>query len=167
MRSAAMLFGQVLLYAAFVITIASFASSPDYRYADPAMASIKVSLSHAADRIDPCVPLTQEEIAELAMNMRQTEVCGRERLPLALEIDVDGETVFSIEAEPSGLWNDGPASIYERFDIAPGRYVVSARLRDTARSEGWDYEGSADVRLEPGRYFTVTFRAETGEFSFR
>ena len=158
---------QALLYLAFAITLAWLATDPPYRYANAEMASVKVSLSHAADRVEPCVELTQEQIAELAMNMKQTEACERERLPLFIEIDVDGETVFSMEAEPTGLWGDGPSSVYERFEVSPGSHRVTARLRDTARSEGWDYSDSTDVVLEPGRYFTVTFKAETGGFNFR
>ena len=159
--------GQVLMYAAFAFVVGWFATMPPYQYADPGMASVKVSLSHAADRVEPCVELTPEEIAELAMNMRRTEACERERLPLYVELDVDGETIFSIVAEPAGLWNDGPSSVYERLDLTPGPHRVTARLRDTARADGWDYTDTVDVVLEPGRYFTVTFKAETGGFNFR
>jgi hypothetical protein len=167
MIKAASILLQLALYGAFAATLGWFATNPSYRYADPAMASVKVSLSHAADRVEPCVRLTPEEIAELAMNMKQTEACERERRPLFVEIDVDGETLFSLRAEPTGLWNDGPASVYERFAVPPGRHRVTARLRDTSRTDGWDYTNSADVVLEPGRYFTVTFKAETGGFNFR
>ena len=70
-------------------------------------------------------------------------------------------------APPSGLWSDGAASVYERFDVEPGQHTVTARLRDTNRSEGWDYVYTETVTLVEGRYFTVTFRPETGGFSFR
>jgi len=70
-------------------------------------------------------------------------------------------------APPSGLWNDGAASIYARFEIAAGLHTMTARLRDTDREEGWDYAHTQRVTLEPGRYFTVTFRPETGGFDFR
>ena len=158
---------QALAYAALAVLLGYFATQPPYRYGDADLASVKVSFSHAADRVVPCVQLTQEQIAELAANMRQTEVCERERLPLTLELDIDGETVVSIIAEPSGLWNDGPASIYERFEVAPGEHVIAARLRDTARTDGWDYTSTETVELQPGRYFTITFKPETGGFSFR
>jgi len=158
---------QLLAYLAFAACIGYFATQPPYRYADPAAASVKVSLSHAADRVMPCVQLTQEQIAELAANMRRTETCERQRLPLILEMDVDGEPVLRLEALPSGLWGDGPSSVYERFTVAPGMRHVAVRLRDTARAEGWDYERTGDVMLEAGRYFSVTFKAETGGFKFR
>ena len=107
------------------------------------------------------------QIAELAPNMRRPETCERQRLPLTVELEIDGETVANIEAPPSGLWNDGPASIYERFDTEPGLHTITARLRDSNRTEGWDYVRTEDVTLVAGRYFTVTFRAETGGFVFQ
>ena len=158
---------QAAAYLGFAVTIAYFATSPAYQYADPESAVIKLSVSHAANLVEPCVPLTPEQIAELAQNMRRTEACERERLPLVIELDVDGDTVISLVAEPSGLWNDGPASVYERFELPPGRYEMTARLRDTARTDGWDYAATREVVLQAGRYFTVTFKASTGGFSFR
>ena len=167
MTNIAKYFFQAVSYFAFAAAIAYFATLPAYQYANPESAAVKLSVSHAANLVEPCVPLTPEQIAELAQNMRRTEACERERLPLVIELDVDGETVVSLVALPSGLWNDGPASVYERFDLPPGRYEMTARLRDTARTDGWDYEATRDVVLQAGHYFTVTFKASTGGFSFR
>lgn len=158
---------QVAAYVAMAASLGYFATLPRYQYGNAGLASVKVSLSHAADRVKPCVQLTQEEIAELAANMRRTETCERERLPLIFELDIDGETILSLQAEPSGLWNDGPASIYERFAVAPGEHAIAARLRDSARTDGWDYANEETVELQPGRYFTITFKPETGGFNFR
>jgi len=158
---------QALAYAAFTISVAYLSASPAYDYADASLATVKLSLSHASDRVEPCVRLTAEEIARLAPNMRHAEQCGRERLPLTVELEIDGGTVATIHAPPSGLWNDGPASVYERFEVEPGSHTITARLRDSSRSGGWDYTHTEDVALIAGRYLTVTFRAETGGFSFR
>ena len=158
---------QILTYAALAVLLGYFATLPPYQYGDTGQASVKLSLSHATDRVEPCVPLTQEEIAALAANMRRAETCERARLPLFVELDIDGENIVRLVAAPAGLWDDGPASVYERFDVPPGRHTVSVRLRDTARTEGWDYESTKAVDLTPGRYFTVTFKAENGGFNFR
>lgn len=158
---------QALAFAACAAVVGYLSASPAYHYADPGSATIKLSLSHAANRVKPCVKLTPKQIADLAPNMRRPETCERQRLPLAVELDIDGETVASIEAPPSGLWNDGPASVYERFDVDPGTHTLTARLRDSDRPDGWDYTHTEDVTLDAGRYFTVTFRAETGGFRFR
>ena len=158
---------QALTYTAFAVVVGYLSASPAYDYADPGNTTIKLSLSHAADRVKPCVRLTPQQLAELAPNMRQPEACERQRLPLTVELDIDGDTVAHVQAPPSGLWNDGPASVYERFEATPGRHTITARLRDSSRSEGWDYTHTEDVTLDAGRYFTVTFRAETGGFTFR
>ena len=158
---------QVVAYAAFAAATGYLSASPAYHYADAGNATVKLSLSHAAERVKPCVRLTPEQIAALAPNMRRPEKCERERLPLTVELEIDGETVAHIVAPPSGLWNDGPASIYERFEVAPGSHRVVVKLRDSNRADGWDYVDAEDVNLAVGRYFTITFRAESGGFSFR
>ena len=158
---------QGIAYALFAAFLGYLSASPGYDYAAGDKASVKLSLSHAANRVKPCVRLTPKEIAELPPNMRRTETCERERLPVAVELEIDGDIVISLEAPPSGLWNDGAASVYERFEIEPGAHTVTARLRDTDRDDGWDYSHTEEVTLAAGRYFTVTFRAETGGFKFR
>lgn len=158
---------QALLYVAFAVCVGYFSIAPAYRYTDPELATIKVSLSHAADRVKECVRLTPEEINARALRGERLNECERERLPLTIELDIDGTRVLHVIAVPSGLWNDGPASVYERIEVPAGEHRISARLRDSARIEGWDYEHNETVRLEPGRYFTVTFRAETGGFTYR
>jgi hypothetical protein len=158
---------RIVLFALFAVFIGYFSASPGYEYASADRATVKLSLSHATNRIQPCVTLTPREISELAPNMRQAQRCERARLPLAVELEVDGNTVIRLLASPSGLWSDGPASIYETFELAPRQHRITARLRDTARADGWDYSHTEDVNLEEGRYFTVTFRANNGGFNFR
>lgn len=158
---------QIAAYGLFAALIAAFSAWPAYQYRPGDVAAIKLSLSHAANRVEPCVTLTPQEVAELAPNMRQAERCGRERLPLTIELEIDGEILVRLEAPPSGLWNDGPASVYETLEVPPGEHTVTARLRDSARSDGWDFSATTSASLEPGRYFTVTFAPENGGFAFR
>lgn len=158
---------QALLYAAFAVGIGYFSVAPAYRYTDPGIATIKLSLSHAADRVEECVKLTPDEINARAMKGESLNECGRERLPVTIELDIDGASVLVVTAAPSGLWSDGPAAIYERLGVDAGVHTITVRLRDSARASGWDYEYSERVTLVPDRYFTITFRAENGGFVFR
>ena len=158
---------QGLLYGAFAAFIGYLSVAPAYQYADPGLAVIRLSFSHAADRVVECVKLTPQQINERAIKGKPLNECERERLPLVVELDVDGTTVLSLTAIPSGLWKDGPASAYEQLTVDPGAHTITARLRDSARDQGWDYEFSETVNLAPGRYFTITFRAENGGFVFR
>lgn len=158
---------QVVLYGVFAAGIGYFSIAPAYRYADPGLAEIKLSLSHAADRVEECVKLTPEQINERARRGESINDCERERLPLTIELELDGQRVLHLTAAPSGLWNDGPASVYERIAVTPGAHVITARLRDSAREEGWDHEYTGHASLAAGRYFTITFREENGGFEFR
>ena len=160
-------FSQLAAYAVFAALVGLLSAAPPYNYAAADRASIKLSLSHATDRLEPCVRLTPAEVAELAPNMRRAEQCARERVPMLVELDVDGVRIRRIEASPSGLWDDGPASIYERIEFEPGDRVVTIRMRDSKRETGWDYAHTEEVVLRPGRYFTITFQAATGSFVFR
>lgn len=158
---------QVALYGIFAVGIGYFSVMPEYQYADPGRATIKLSLSHAGHRVTECVKLTPDEINARARRGEPLNDCERERLPVSVELDVDGETILQVSGEPSGFWKDGPASVYERIDVGAGTHVIEARLRDSARETGWDYEHTETVQLRPGRYFTIRFRAETGGFEFR
>ena len=158
---------QLAAYAGLVLLVGFLSAAPPYDYAAAELASIKLSLSHATEHIEPCIRLTPEQVAELAPNMRRSEQCARRRVPLFVDLEINGELVRGIEAPPSGLWGDGPASIYERIDFAPGEHSITIRMRDSRRDAGWDHTHTQRATLRPGRYFTITFQAATGRFVFR
>lgn len=167
MRNVSRYLLQAAAYATFAFVVGYLSFWPRYEYAAPEMAVVKLSLSHATERVEPCVQLTPQQIAELAPNMRRTQACERQRLPLLLQLDVDGEITIDQQVAPSGLWEDGPASVYERLNLHPGAHSITVRLRDSARVVGWDYTHTEDVVLEAGRYLTITFKPETGGFAIR
>lgn len=166
MRKVLQLVGQVLAYTLFAITVGYFATRPAYTHHDPDNALIKLSFSHAGQRKGDCRQLTPEELAALAPNMRKPLDCPRERLPLVVELLLDGEILFKGELPPSGLAGDGTSTVYEKFPVEPGRHRLTARLRDSARTDGFDYEGETEVTLEPLQVFVVEFKATKGGFIF-
>jgi hypothetical protein len=68
---------------------------------------------------------------------------------------------------PSGFADDGPATVYQRFVVPPGRHELTARLRDSRRTEGFDYEARAEVELAAQQNFVVDFQARAGGFIFK
>ena len=68
---------------------------------------------------------------------------------------------------PTGFAGSGPSRAYQRFAVPPGRHELTARLRDTDRAEGFDYERMAVVELAPAQSLAIDFRAEMGGFIFR
>ena len=159
-------FAQLVLYAGFALVVAVFSYWPPYARIDPDSAVIKLSFSHAGDLREPCRTLSPEELATLAPNMRSGVDCPRERVPVVVELEIDGERVYHAALPPSGLADDGPSSVYERFGVSAGPHRIRVRLRDTVRESGFDHEGEVDVRLAARQSFVIDFRPELGGFQF-
>jgi len=158
--------GQAFAYALFAAFVGYFATQPAYTHTDPGNALIKLSFSHAGDHREECRKLTQEELNAIAPNMRRLQECSRERLPLLIELQLDGELLYRDELPPSGLAHDGASTAYKKFTVEAGTYRLTARLRTSRRSEGYDFEKTADVTLEPAQNFVIDFRPEMGGFLF-
>ena len=159
-------FAQLALFAGFAFVVVTFSGYPPYARVEPGDAVVKLSFSHAGVRREPCRTLSSDELAALAPNMRSGVDCPRARVPVTVELEIDGERVYRAALPASGLANDGPSSVYERFVVPAGAHEIRVRLRDTAREHGFDYERSADVRLVPRQSFVIDFRAELGGFRF-
>jgi len=158
--------GQAVAYAAFAALLGFFATAPAYNPIGPDAAMIKLSFTHVGQRKVECRRMSPEEIARLPPNMRLTLDCPRERLPVLIELDLDGKLLLRRELAASGLSHDRASSIYQKFVVPSGRHLVAVRLRDSARTEGFDYTRSTEVELKPRQNFVVDFHAETGSFSF-
>jgi hypothetical protein len=132
----------------------------------PDQALIKLSFVHGAQRRGDCRRLSPDELAKLAPNMRKSMECPRERLPVVVELELDDELLYAAKLPPTGLSGDGPSRAYERFVVSPGRRVLTIRLRDTARAEGFDHVEQKQVDLAPGQILAVDFDAVRGGFRF-
>lgn len=159
--------GQGLAYACFGVVIGTFASGPTYRPLATGDALIRLSFSHASQRKFECRQLSPAEVAALAPNMRTATECQRERLPVGVALEVDGDILYAAELTPAGLANDGAATAYERFVVPSGHHRVIARLRDSARAQGFDHEAVIDIELAAGEVLVVDFDGTAGGFEFR
>ncbi len=158
--------GQAFAYLLIAVFIGYFATQPAYTYFDPGKAQIKLSFGHAGNHITECRRRTQEELNKLAPNMRRPLDCPRQRLPVLIELELDGELLYREALPPSGLAGDGVSTAYKRFAVDPGQHWLVARLRDSNRSEGFDQEKAAMITLSPHQNFVVDFRPSMGGFLF-
>jgi hypothetical protein len=154
--------GQAFVLALIMITIGVFADTPTYTNFPADQAMIRLSFSHGGAR--DCRARTPEELAALPPNMRAPQICSRGRLPVRLEVDLDGSPLVHADLPPGGLRGDGPSRIYEGFAIAPGRYTVDARLRDSASTNGFDWTRTAEITLEPRQNLVIEFKSDAGGF---
>ena len=159
--------GQALLYAAFATAIGAFASWPTYHQVPKDSAQIKLSFNHSGARAEDCRKLTSEELSKLPSNKRRPSNCSRERLPFTVQLIIDGTPIYEAVLKPGGLSGDGQAQTYEKFIVTAGRHIILARLRDSKRAEGFDYESRFEAELAPWQNLAIDFKAEQGGFLFR
>jgi ferredoxin/coenzyme F420-reducing hydrogenase delta subunit len=159
--------GQGILYAVAGLSLAYCSVAPRHESLGPDEAVISLSFSHAGRPKQPCKPLTAEELARLPPNMRRPRDCPRERWPIEVELIVNQERIYAGMHPPAGLWDDGPSTVYKRFRVPAGEQTLTVRLRDSGRAEGYDYQRTASVRLDPRENLVIDFRADSGDFSIR
>ncbi|HET8747958.1 MAG TPA: hypothetical protein VFM98_20335 [Ramlibacter sp.] len=157
--------GQAVLYGLFALFIGVFSRWPAWQALPPGEAVLKVSFIHHGQRIAPCRPYTQEELARLAPNMRTPLKCERERAPVQVEVDLDGATVFRHVAQPSGLSRDGASSVYHRLNVAAGEHRLVVRLKD-GTGTGFDHVRETTVRLQAAQVLVIDFDPQKGGITF-
>jgi len=159
--------GQPLFYFLFAAAIGGFASWPAYHQVPENTAQIKLSFNHGGARLEDCHKLTSEELAKLPTNKRKPSNCSRERQPIVVQLMIDGTPLYEAILKPSGLSGDGQAQTYKKFIVPAGEHVILAQLRDSKRTEGFDYESRFETKLAPWQNLAIDFKAEQGGFLFR
>jgi hypothetical protein len=157
--------GQAALYLVSGLLIAYLSDHPTYTRMEPNTSLLKLSLTHPGDKADPCHERTKEELAKLPPNMRSKMECSRRRVPVMLELDLDGKKIYSQSSEPAGLSKDGASRFYARFVIPSGPHKLTARMRDGVEDR-FNYEASADVMLESGHILVVDYAGDKRDFIF-
>ncbi len=162
-RTARLILGTIAT-TAIIAGTALLSAWPSHRTIPEGTGVLKLSFSHGGGR--SCRELTGAELAKLPPNMRRTEICDRKRLPVYVELDLDGNTVYRALLPPSGIAGDGPSRVYRRFVLPAGEHEVAIRLRDTTRTEGFDYTAERRISLAPEQSFAIDFRPAAGGFIF-
>lgn len=157
---------QAIAYGAFMGLIGYFSNSPAYQHLPADQATIKLSLRHSGKLLGECTQRTPEEMLKLPPNMRVQAVCPRERSALVLELDLNGEMVFSQSLEPRGLHGDGMASAYHRLSVPAGDITVRVRLKDHVEQQEFPYQAEYDVTLDPAQVLVIDFDSQKKQFTF-
>ncbi len=124
-------------------------------------------LSFAYSGVRNCRDRTPEELAALARNMRQKQICERRRLPVEVVMQIDGAPAFQALMQPSGLSGSGPSRIYRRFVVPAGQHRVSVALRADPAVSGFTHEASFDMDLSAGESAAIDFSSTAGNFVLR
>jgi hypothetical protein len=166
MKQALRIAAQLALYVPLMALIGYFSTEPRFAVIGEHEALVRLSFIHAAQRKAPCRSRSAEELAKLPPNMRAPLDCPRERSPLLVELEVDGEVVLRREVAPSGLQRDGNATVYHRLPLPAGKHRLVAKLRDRP-GDDFNYVKDETVELAPGSALLIDFVAAKGGFLFR
>ena len=166
MKQALRLAAQLALYLPLMALIGYFSTQPRFSVLAPDQALVRLSFIHAAERREACRTRSAEELAKLPPNMRAAQDCPRERAPVLVELELDGQVVLRREVQPAGLARDGNATVYHRLAVPAGRHRIVARLRDRP-GEGFNFEKAETFELAPGQALLIDFVGNKGGFVFR
>jgi hypothetical protein len=159
--------GQGAFYVAAAAVTGYLAAHPIYHQVPEGEAQIKLALQHGGARVADCRRATSQELAKLPSAERRPNDCARERVPIVIALSVDGRSIYDDVLQPTGLSRDGASRTYRKFLVPAGRHVIVARLRDSKRNVGFDYEKRLEADLKPWQNLAIDFNAEQGGFLFR
>lgn len=165
--TAAHLLAQLLLFAVFALAIGVFSHWPAYQALAPDRALVKVSFTHHGKPVAECRQTSAAELAKLPPNMRAPVQCPRERSPVRVEVDVDGQLLYRHVARPSGLSKDGASAVYQRIELPAGTHEIAVRMNDDARVSGYTHSRTSTVALKPAQIVVIDFDAEAGGVTIR
>jgi hypothetical protein len=146
--------------------IGYFSTGPAYRAFPEDVAEIKLSFSRAGEHTAECRRLTPEEIAALPANMRRPTDCPRSRVPVRVQVVLDGEVLYEASVPPSGLAGDGNSVIYEKFILMPGRHTLRVRMNDTRAEQGFPHDQEHHFEIAAGQILVVDFDKIVNSFVF-
>lgn len=133
------------------LLIGYLSDSPPYSLIESDEALLLFTMSHKGERVEPCIEPTIEELK--AGNYTE---CGRERVPVTVELDIDGMNVLAKTYDPKGLRRDGPSYAYEKIRVTKGKHAIAIKVADS-RDGGFDHEFERVVEFEKGRMVVIDF----------
>jgi hypothetical protein len=158
---------QLAFYACCGATLAYCSAAPGFQQLPPESGLLRLSMRIAGARLQPCRQLTSREIERLPPNMRQAELCPRERADVRVRLIVDGVPLVDETLAPKGLARDGAATLYRRLVLPAGKHRVRAEVNEDMRQSVSQHIVEAQIEVAPGRVLTVDYDREAGGVLFR
>ena len=153
---------QAVNYTLFMALVWYFSSAPAVRLIGPDEARITIAFAHAGQLREPCRMLSQEELNQLAPNMRKIDDCPRERSPVMIEARLDGEPFYSAVLPPPGLFGDGGVDVFFSSKIPAGEHRLELKMNDSVRVDGFNFIFEQPIELAPSQILLVDFDKKEG-----
>jgi len=153
---------QAFNYAVFMGLVWYFASAPSIRLIGEDEAKLTIAFAHAGQLREPCRLLSQEELNELAPNMRKIDDCPRKRSPVTIEAELDGTPIYVASLPPPGLFGDGGVDVFYSAKVPAGEHRLELKMNDSVRIEGFNHQFGQMVFIEPAQILLIGFDSKRG-----
>jgi len=155
---------QALNYALFMAVVWYFSINPPYHQLEDDQAVLVLSFTHATKIREACRKLSQEELMNLAPNMRLATDCPRERSPMKLELFLDDKLLTKTTVEPTGFHKDQSVNIFRRIKVAAGKHNLRLWMNDNVNINGPTYHYEQTILLKPEQLLLIDFNVGLGGF---
>ncbi|MBF0276297.1 MAG: cytochrome b N-terminal domain-containing protein [SAR324 cluster bacterium] len=105
---------------------------------------------------------------ELSSNLVSAILCPRERVPIRLQIMVDGKMALQKSFAPAGLSNDGLTYVAHEMKISSGTHKIQVQMLDSndpTRKQGIDF--ITDIDVQDNQIVFIDFNEEQDKFYIR
>jgi hypothetical protein len=92
-------------------------------------AAIRLSWRAVSRPVEQCRVASAEELAQLPVHMRRSEICERRLPAFHLAVTLDGALVIDERIAPEGAQHDRPAYVLRELRVVPGTHRLSVRFR--------------------------------------
>jgi len=150
------------LLAAVFAGLVGVASDLGYASPQPSGSELVVSFKHPGRMSENCEEVSEEELADIPVHMRQARKCERARAAVRLRVHVDGQPVVESSSAPSGLWSDGPSVTVERVSVALGEHRVRVEIGDGPDPDEWTFVDERTLEFGPEHRRVVLFERVDG-----
>lgn len=160
----------ILILMAPVVLIYHLSTSPAYTYSAKDDAMLIVSFKKLPAKAEECneeeLKANDEYLKKRRKHMQRTRrVCGsRERVPMDVNLWINGENAFAQRHFPAGFYTDGYIYVYKQFKLKSGSYKVKVTAREQKEGGGRSYVFEDTIEFNDRRVVVVDFDKGTDRF---
>lgn len=160
----------ILVLMAPVVLIHQLSASPAHTYSAADEALLIVSFKKITSRAKECgeqeLKAYKKHEKQRRKHMQRTrKACGsRERVPVDVDVWIDGRKAFAKRHFPSGYHMDGYAYVYKRFRLKSGPHKVKVTAREQKDGGGRSYIFNDTIEFNSRRVVVVEFDKEKDRF---
>jgi len=136
-------------------------STLPYRSPYSPVPELVVSFNHHGNIAAPR-QLSKKELESRQPQMRAQMNVTRERVPVRLRVQVDGQTVHDQSYQAKGLSKDGPSIAVVRLPITPGSHGVQVDLNPSGKPDDWSLHWSETVLFQENYLRVILFDTAAG-----